>query len=69
MKKGSIPDDKQKEIMELLRSYLMAKYVPKMLDQFKKFKRPFPISDIALVATTCKIFDAIFEGNDIERLN
>jgi len=40
-----------------------------MLEQFKKFKRPFTICDIALVATTCKIFDAIFEGNDIERLN
>lgn len=41
-----------------------------MLEVFRKnFKRPLPLTDIALVTTTCKIFDAIFEGNEIERLN
>jgi len=62
MKKTNTPEDKQKEIIEMLRSFLMVKYMPKMLEKFRKeFKRPFPISDISLVTSTCKLFDAIFE--------
>jgi len=33
-----------------------------MLEKFKKeYKRPFPIVEISLVTSTCKLFDAIFE--------
>jgi dynein heavy chain len=70
MKKGNIPQDKQNDAINQLKSFLLVKYMPKMLETFKKsFKRPFPIADIALVTTTCQIFDAIFEGHDVDRLN
>lgn len=70
MKKGNIPDEKQREVIEMLRGYMLTKQMPKMLEMFKRnFKRPFPIADIGLVATTCKMFDAIFDGSDPERLN
>lgn len=70
MKKGNISEDKQKEVTELLRSFLFTKYLPKMLDVFKRsFKRPFPVCDISLVTTTCNIFDAIYDGSSIDRLN
>lgn len=36
MKKGNIPDDKQREVIEQLRSFLLVKYMPKMLDIFRK---------------------------------
>jgi len=60
MNKCGISEDKKKEILELLKSFFMSKYIPKLLDTFRKsYKRPFPMVDITLVTTTCKIFDAV----------
>jgi len=70
LKKGGIPQERQTEVLDLLKGFLLTKYMPKMIETMKRsFKRPFPMCDIALVTTTCKIFDAIFDGSDAERLN
>jgi len=70
MNKSGVSEDKKKEIIELLKSFFMTKYIPKLLDTFRKsYKRPFPMVDITLVTTTCKIFDAVYKGTTEENLN
>lgn len=70
MNKAGFSEDKKKETLDLLKSFFVSKYIPKLLETFKRnYKRPFPMVDITLVITTCQIFDAIFKGNKEDNLN